>query len=76
VVFYTDGIVETQRLVGDESWEEFGVERLLAVLRKHRDRAAADIVRAVFDDVERFSGRRLPRDDRTIVVVKRAVEPT
>jgi serine phosphatase RsbU (regulator of sigma subunit) len=49
--------------------EEYGIERLLAVVREHRGEKAAAIVNAVYADLARFGGDRAPRDDRTVVVV-------
>jgi len=74
VVFYTDGIVETHRRMGGDEVEEYGMERLLEVIRRHREATAQEMVRAVFDDVKAYGGGRLPRDDRTVVVIKRTAE--
>lgn len=71
IVFYTDGIVEARRLADGEEWEEYGADRLMNVARSHREATASDIVQAVFDDIEAFRGPRPPRDDRTVVVVRR-----
>jgi serine phosphatase RsbU (regulator of sigma subunit) len=73
IVIYTDGVTETRGRVKDgdrTTWEEYGVERLLAVARAHRDEPAERIVAAVFEDVDRFSGGRAAADDRTLVVVR------
>ncbi len=69
LVFYTDGLTET-RGKSDDHWEEYGVERLLAVAEARRDRPAEEIVQAVFDDVDEFSRGRPAHDDRTLVVVR------
>ena len=73
LVIYTDGVTETRGLPPGEAGEldrEFGVERLQAVVREHRNRPAAQIVDAVFDDLELWSRGAEPDDDRTIVVVR------
>jgi sigma-B regulation protein RsbU (phosphoserine phosphatase) len=68
LVLYTDGVVETRGQSGGEV-EEYGVERLLEVARAHRGEPAAEILNAVYADLERWSGGRAPRDDRTVLVV-------
>ncbi len=69
LVLYTDGLTET-RGRSDDHWEEYGVERLLAVVKERRERPAEEIVQAVFDDLDKFSRGRPPHDDRTLVVVR------
>lgn len=61
---YTDGISEASR---DE--EEYGRERLVEVVRQHRDRTAAEIGEAIIASVEAFSGQAGRADDMTLVVV-------
>jgi sigma-B regulation protein RsbU (phosphoserine phosphatase) len=68
VVFYTDGICETHRGAAGEE-EEYGVDRLLEVVRNHQGRPSQEIVDAVFADVEAFAGDAPAEDDRTVVVV-------
>jgi serine phosphatase RsbU (regulator of sigma subunit) len=70
LVFYTDGICETTGQDDDTAApEEFGVDRLLAVARENRGRAARAIVDAIFASIERFSRGAPPGDDRTVMVV-------
>jgi phosphoserine phosphatase RsbU/P len=74
MVFYTDGIVETQgrdemgRLLG-----EYGVERLLEVAQAHRGETAQEVVDAIFRSVEDFSRSAPPDDDRTVMVVSHPI---
>lgn len=49
--------------------EEYGVERLLAVARKHQGQPSQAVVEAVFADVEEWSLGAPADDDRTVVVV-------
>ncbi|MEO8504040.1 MAG: PP2C family protein-serine/threonine phosphatase [Acidobacteriota bacterium] len=70
VMLYTDGIIETEARGRGQSREEYGVERLVAVAREHSQKPAGDLVAAVFASVEKFSGGRAPKDDRTVVVVR------
>lgn len=74
LVLYTDGVTETRGRHG-ERWEEYGVDRLLDVVRDRRELRAEEIVQAVFDDLERFSAKRPPQDDRTLVIVRYPSDP-
>jgi serine phosphatase RsbU (regulator of sigma subunit) len=65
VALYTDGIVESFNAAG----EEFGEERVLASLNRHRDRAPEEIVHAILMDAERFRLQD-PHDDITLIVAK------
>ena len=65
-VFCTDGIFETFSASG----EEFGSERLAAVIAAHRQESAQRIVDAVFEAVGEFRGVRASRDDMTAVALK------
>ncbi|HEV3456142.1 MAG TPA: PP2C family protein-serine/threonine phosphatase [Thermoanaerobaculia bacterium] len=81
LVFYTDGIVETlgRAPAARESrqtprtppapLEEYGLERLLAVARKHQGKPSQAVVEAVFGDVEEWSEGAPAADDRTLMVV-------
>ena len=62
---YSDGITEAL----NQRDEEFGEERLLAVMRDARDRSPSDIVSAVFEEVRRFSGDQ-QYDDVTLIVAR------
>lgn len=68
MVFYTDGICETHRGEGSAE-EEYGVDRLLEVVRNHQGRPSQEVVDAVFADVAAFAGEAPVEDDRTVVVV-------
>jgi serine phosphatase RsbU (regulator of sigma subunit) len=74
LVFYTDGIVETQgRDEMGRPLGEYGVERLLEVAQAHRGETAQEVVEAVFRSVEDFSRSAPPDDDRTVMVVSHPV---
>jgi serine phosphatase RsbU (regulator of sigma subunit) len=66
LVLFTDGIVEALR---QGSEEEFGTERLLEVCRDLRGRHPAEVVEAIFRQVETWTGGTPPEDDRTVLVV-------
>ena len=50
--------------------EQFGEERLCAVLRENRDKQAAEIIRAVSRAVQVWMGYGKPTDDITSVVLR------
>ena len=62
---YTDGITESF----NDADEEFGEERLAAVLCRHRALPSNDLLAAVVDEVHRFSPRE-QHDDITLIVAK------
>ena len=70
---YTDGLTETKGRDGDE---DFGEDRLNALLREHRDVAGGDIFAQVHRDLREFSGRKDADDDITMICVKVAAEQT
>ena len=69
VVLYTDGVTEALRGGDSTRNEEYGVGRLLEVARARRASPAPDVVDAIFDSVEQWTGHTPPQDDRTVVVI-------
>jgi sigma-B regulation protein RsbU (phosphoserine phosphatase) len=61
---YTDGIIEAT----DGKDREFGLERLLKVVRQNRELSAKEIGREVLAQVAKWG--RAGQDDRTVVIVK------
>jgi sigma-B regulation protein RsbU (phosphoserine phosphatase) len=66
VVFYTDGVTEAQNQLS----EEFGMERLSAVVRNGSSLSAEELTINIFNSAANFCGDVGFRDDVTIVVVK------
>ncbi|MCT7996396.1 SpoIIE family protein phosphatase [Laspinema olomoucense] len=66
VVLYTDGITEAWNL--DE--EEYGLERLIAVVQQNCHKSAHEIQEAVIADVKGYIGQQKVYDDITILVLK------
>lgn len=64
LILFTDGITEAS----DSSGEEFGEQRLLAVLRDSRALDAAKIQTSVLAHVAQFSGDKF-QDDATLIVL-------
>jgi len=66
----TDGVLESEAPYG----EEFGVDRLLDVLREHRRRPAREIADRIYQAVREFTEQDKQADDVTIVICKRQPE--
>jgi sigma-B regulation protein RsbU (phosphoserine phosphatase) len=67
LVLYTDGVTEA----ADGGEKEFSGSRLADTLRALRGRSAREITEGIVEHVGRFSGQDHPRDDLTLVTVKR-----
>jgi phosphoserine phosphatase RsbU/P len=65
LAFYTDGITEAM----DAGSAQFGVDRLDEILRRC-GLDAQEIITAVVDAVDQFTGGQPPEDDRTLLVAK------
>lgn len=66
LVYYTDGINEAHSLEG----EEFGFDRLEALIVQHSGRTASEIQAALLEAYRDWVGDQEPEDDLTLVVVK------
>ena len=67
LLLYTDGITESR----NKDNEEFGVERLTAIIRKNKKTSAFDLTQTILDELNVFTAKADPADDRTLVVIKR-----
>jgi len=67
LVLYTDGIPETRNPAG----EEFGVQRLVEVVRGHRTEPVADILERVFVAVGVFRDSLSQEDDQTLILIRK-----
>jgi serine phosphatase RsbU (regulator of sigma subunit) len=65
LALYTDGITESFNDAG----EEFGEERLIEALRKHRDRTPRALLATVVDEVREFSPHER-HDDITLIIAR------
>lgn len=68
IFFYTDGVTDA---LAAEREEFFGEERLRHVLREYHQASAVDLLAALEDAINNFTGPAAPFDDLTIVVAKR-----
>lgn len=66
LVLYTDGISEAQR----GEFEQYGEDRLIETIRRAGENEPADVVEAIFRDVDEFTGPAEPFDDATLMVVR------
>ena len=66
LALYTDGIVEAPNDAGTE----FGEERLIATLQRHRYRDLDDLVLQVLQELERWTGGGMAHDDATLVLIR------
>lgn len=73
VLLYTDGVPEARSPQGTD----FGKERMLEVIRAHRQASASSVIRAMYEAVLGFCRPAKPLDDLTAIVIKvePAVEP-
>lgn len=66
VCFYSDGITEASDLKG----EELGLDRLVDLLRQHRERPLEEIVREIEQAATRFAQGQPQGDDQTVVLLR------
>ena len=82
IVFYTDGITETEapeNTTSDQptNWEQdtsnlfYGNDRLAACLAKNTELSVSALCEAILDDLAQFSGSTQTHDDRALIVIKR-----
>lgn len=67
IVCYTDGLTEAM----NSKREEFGVERVMQIVRENYARSAQSILEAIIDGLYDFLGGTPREDDMTIMVLKR-----
>jgi serine phosphatase RsbU (regulator of sigma subunit) len=70
LTLYTDGVTEAF----DDAGEEFGEERLVEALRRHRDRPPEALLSCLVDEVRTFSPHE-QHDDLTLIVARRRPGP-
>jgi len=66
LILYTDGISEA--MTQDD--EEWGEERMIESASAVQHRAATDVLRAMFDDADKFTAGAPQHDDMTLLVLK------
>ncbi|MGE4170760.1 MAG: PP2C family protein-serine/threonine phosphatase [Candidatus Margulisiibacteriota bacterium] len=66
LLFYTDGLIETQ----NEAGEEFGLDRFKAVFLAHQQDPLPVVMDELLTAVTTFSGNRPGQDDQTVILVE------
>ena len=66
LVFYTDGVTEAH----DADDNEFGLEKLVDLVRTHRNLPAAQMVRRIADTVRDYQSTGSTQDDLTLSIIK------
>jgi serine phosphatase RsbU (regulator of sigma subunit) len=65
LALYTDGITESF----SEAREEFGEERLVEALRRHREKSPHELLEAIVEEVRNHSSHE-QHDDITVIVAR------
>lgn len=71
VILYTDGVTEQP----NEAKEQFGLERLVEAVRRFGHQQPRHMLQSILGEVLRWKGRAAPRDDISLVVLRRT-DPT
>jgi phosphoserine phosphatase RsbU/P len=66
LVAYTDGVIETRNLSG----QQFGVNRLVGIVRASEDRTPGALSADITTAVEAFSGGAAQHDDMALVILR------
>lgn len=69
LVIFTDGVTEAPDASSSDPEIVYGEDRLIDVIRRHRDRDVDDLVGRIVEDVRSFTGGEIA-DDLTLVVLQ------
>jgi len=67
IVFYTDGVIESSNVAGDE----FGEDRLKEIIEDKHKASAQELIDTIYNEVQSFSAGLPQHDDITIIALKR-----
>lgn len=67
LIFYTDGVNEAM----NNAKAEYGLDNLEIFLNKNADKNATELLDSLVDDVKKFTGGSLQRDDLTLLIIQR-----
>lgn len=67
VVMYTDGVTEATNMLG----EEFGTDRIKEIVEGNREASCKELCDLIFKAVEEHTEAAPPKDDRTVLVLKK-----
>lgn len=65
-VLYTDGVTEAM----DKKGRMYGQDRLVSVIKEHKDLSSDNLLKAVEKDVKHFEPKSMQHDDITMIVAK------
>lgn len=66
LILYTDGITEAYK----ENYQQYGEDRLFDIIRKNYDKTPKELVKIIFDDVQKFINGFEMMDDATLMIVR------
>ncbi len=66
VALITDGILEAE----SPSGKQYGEQRTINMIRSLRDRSSQEILHALHADIVQFTGKEIPADDLTAVIIR------
>ncbi|MHC4638972.1 MAG: PP2C family protein-serine/threonine phosphatase [Planctomycetota bacterium] len=67
VVMYTDGVTEAM----NDQWEQFGTERLEAVVKQHSKESSKELAEHILEAVRQFTSGAAQSDDITLLILRR-----
>lgn len=67
LVLYTDGVIESEAVDGDE----FGTERLCEAIKRYSTSSAEDLVSSIREEVDEFSKGMAQTDDITLIAIEK-----
>ncbi|HMA61544.1 MAG TPA: GAF domain-containing SpoIIE family protein phosphatase [bacterium] len=66
-VIYSDGVTEA----GDPAEESFDEWRLEETIKKNREKSSREMIEAIIEAIQSFTGQKFQRDDMTLLIVKK-----
>ncbi|HET6384193.1 MAG TPA: SpoIIE family protein phosphatase [Armatimonadota bacterium] len=66
LILFTDGVVEARNGAG----KPFGADRLQDLIKRTGAQSAGAIIRVIKETVESWTGKTMPRDDMTLLVIE------
>lgn len=67
LIFYTDGVNEAM----NSGKAEYGLDNLELFLNSNADKETGSLLKGLIDDVKRFTGNSIQRDDLTLLIIQR-----
>lgn len=67
LLFYTDGITESQNPDG----KEYGIERVKSIVKNHLNKSPAELGEIILNDIKNFTNNSPLFDDQTLIIIKR-----